>query len=185
MSNYECQKGWILAPSLNGGDYVPFFINVRDKDIVWDDDNLSPELKRLANLGTDKKIIFTDSKWIFEYKNWMIELFNTGKYNAKRKINISEEFDDSTMTSTEIKAIIDLPFETVNDENFTAFITKSSSNIRIKSSMSGINNITDDIFTNIEVFLFNQQYNFPTDFKQTNVFDDSYLFINIEGNVNI
>ena len=38
--DFECKKGWIITLDKNG-NYVPFFIKVREKDILWTNSNTS------------------------------------------------------------------------------------------------------------------------------------------------
>ena len=57
MINRECLKGWILAPSPTDGENVPFFVYVRDKDIIWDADMICSDFKAKAS-ESDKEIVF-------------------------------------------------------------------------------------------------------------------------------
>lgn len=180
-----CLTGWLLSPSPTDGTNVPFFVNVRDKDIVWDERNLPISLKELSDLGENKKIFYTGSYWKYDYNDWSIELKVDGTYRAKKKINIGESFDDISSNSTTINSNLRLPFNTINDNDFSVSITNISDDTRIKSSINGIKNITTDAFDSIDVYLNNNQYLFSANFKSNSLYTDSFLFINVEGKVSI
>lgn len=179
----ECLKGWLLAPSPTDKEYVPYFIYVRDKDIIWDEKNLPEDLKRLSDLAESKEIIFVNSYWNFSYKDWRIKLYTDGRYEAKKRISIGEKFDNITESHSQIKGSIDLPFSTLYDDEFMITITTSSSDTTIKTALSGFYQINDEIIDKVTLYLENPVYIFSSNFKSSHKYDDSYLFIKIEGNV--
>ena len=63
MSNYNVRKGFILVPDENN-EYVPFFVQVREKDIIW-----------------DKHIIF--SSRLSELKEKYKELIESGDFQER------------------------------------------------------------------------------------------------------
>lgn len=180
----ECLKGWILAPSPTDGTNVPFFINVRDKDIIWDEKNLPADIKTLSELGDNRKLYFLGSYWKFDCLGWNVELSVDGTYKAKKKVNIGEVFDNVNTNSNNITATLQLPFSTINDNDFTISITNVSDELRIKSATNGMKNVTNSIFNSIQIYLYNAQYPFAANFKLNNLYTDSFLYVNIEGNVN-
>lgn len=186
MANHKCQKGWILTPSPTDGEYVPFFVQVREQDVVYDEDNLPDELKNIYNSGNNKKFLTNNKYWKFDYKNWNIKLKSDGSYEATKKISIGEEFETPVTSNINILSVnLELPFETKNDNEFTVQFTISSTNIRIGTSVSSISIIEDDEFDTLQCYLQNAVYSYNSDFKVTHVYDDSCLYIKISGNINI
>lgn len=62
--DFECKKGWIITLDKDG-NYVPFFIKVREKDILWTNSNISMDdikldLVRDLNKG-DYKTAYVES----------------------------------------------------------------------------------------------------------------------------
>lgn len=185
MADRECLKGWILAPSPTDGENVPFFVKVRDKDIVWDIDNFPEELKDLLTQGEDNFVVVPSSYWKLKVKGWNVELHADGSYVAKKKINIGENFISNEIASSFIYYNLELPFDTLVDDEL--FITNT-----IKTDMPNIGQsfvvhkeIEDESFTNINLNIINATYNFPTNFRETHIFDKSYVYIKIEGNIKI
>ena len=185
MTNRECLVGWVLAPSPTDGTNVPFFIQVRDKDIVWDEKTLPQDLKQLSEIGDSKEVYFTGAYWKIDYRGWRIKLNIDGTYNAKKKINIGESFDDITTNSASIVATIALPFRTLNDGDFFISMTNISDDLRIKSATNGIKEIRDEAFESIQIYLQNTQYFFSSNFKLNSLYTDSYMYINIDGKIKI
>ena len=49
MDKFICNKGFILTPSPSDNDVmVPYFIQVRDKDIIWSEDDFPSVLYNIA-----------------------------------------------------------------------------------------------------------------------------------------
>ena len=187
MINRECLKGWILAPSPTDGENVPFFVYVRDKDIIWDENNLPKKINEISNLGENRELFHPATYWKFDYNGWKIVLNQDGSYKAKKKINIGRLFDKVENNYAKITADLDLPFETLNNNEFSIHFTQSSDKSSICSANAGITPITDDIkaFNVIQIYLFASPYYFSSIFKETKEYDDSYLYISIEGDINI
>ena len=185
MSDRECLKGWILAPSPTDGENVPFFVKVRDKDIVWGTTNVPEELKELLARGEDNFVVVPSSYWKLKVKGWNVELHADGSYVAKKKINIGENFVSNEITSGMLYHNLELPFETIVDDEL--FITNT-----IKTNMPNVGQsfvihgeIEEESFNKMNLYLVNATYNFPTNFKETHIFDKSYVYIKIEGKVKI
>jgi hypothetical protein len=181
----KCLKGWILAPSPTDGTNVPFFVQVRDKDIVWDEKTLPEELKALVDAGEDKEINYTGAYWSFKKNGWNVKLNVDGSYSATRRLVIGNTFQPIYETSACIEKPLTLPFDTVNDGTFHFSLSVASDNISMKSATSGIYKIDGNTFDNIQIYLQNNQYPFQARFSSANIYSDSYLYIKVEGKVNI
>lgn len=181
----ECLTGWILSPSPTDGTNVPFFVKVRDKDIVWDENNLPQELKTLVdNSDGDKEIQYTGAYWSFKSNGWFIKLNVDGSYSATRRLVIGNTFQHTSGVSACIEKPLTLPFDTVNDGSFHFSLSNASDNISVKSATSGIYKIEGKTFDSIRIYLQNNQYPFQLTSGQ-NPYQDSYIYIKVEGKVNI
>ena len=77
MADRKCPKGWILTPSETDGEYVPFFVNVRDKDIHWDENNLDQTLKNIVESSKSDDIQLQYPMYQFK---WLESGNSSGRY---------------------------------------------------------------------------------------------------------
>ena len=70
METFKCGKGFVATPSEDGSDtLVPFFIQVRDKDIIWSIDDFPKELVNLYCTNNDPTL------WgIFPFQYFLLTL---------------------------------------------------------------------------------------------------------------
>ena len=185
MADRECLKGWILAPSPTDGENVPFFLHVRDKDIIWGDSNFPKELKSLLDQSEENFMEVPSSYWKMKVKGWNIELHCDGSYVAKKKINIGENFIPAQTASPSISCNVELPFETLSDDSLFISYEIKTDMTQMVQSFVGQKEMEEESFDNMNVYIVNASYNFPTNFKETHIFDKSYLYIKVEGKVKV
>ena len=125
MAEHICRKGWIMAPSPEDGEHVPFFVQVRDKDIVWDEETLPKLLNDLSLLGSEREIFYPVYQWKIKINGWVVTLNQDATYIATKRINVSEEFT-SLVDGIDLYANLNLPFNTYIDDNFSVQTTKMS-----------------------------------------------------------
>ena len=183
MANRECLKGWILAPSPTDGVNVPFFVYVRDKDIQWDESNLPENLNKLSLKGTDREVFYPNYQWKFEFNNWIINLYQDGSYEAIKKISVTDFFTYNTESNLTAKII--LPFETINDKNFSIQSTIISSDDDITGSTISVAPVSDNIIDNIDVILRNVTYHYRENFKTNGDYNNSYVNVSVTGKINL
>ena len=182
MAERECLKGWIMSPSPTDGKYVPFFVNVRDKDIVWDTDNVSSVLQSIADEGDDVEVFYPSCQWKFKMLGWIVTLNQDFTYTAMRKISVGAAFTQEDTNS--IRSNVYLPFETLNDENFIVQCTKMArSNDIINSSLSVLPEINNDTRV-IEICMDNKDDVF-IDFDTSGDYNDSYICITVTGKLKL
>lgn len=124
--NYTCKKGWILSLDENG-NYVPFFIKTRSKDINWDiDKNFYKSIKKLI---TNNEMHYTFKMNIPEAElkiiidDWDFRILSDFSFKASKSININHKkfkqeytkfIDPNTQEEIEtisaLNADIQLPF---------------------------------------------------------------------------
>ena len=125
MAEHICRKGWIMAPSPEDGEHVPFFVQVRDKDIVWDEETLPKLLNDLSLLGSEREIFYPVYQWKIKINGWVVTLNQDATYTAIKKVKVTDNFT-SLSDGVDLYANLILPFETYNDDNFSVQATKMS-----------------------------------------------------------
>ena len=179
----ECLKGWVLAPSPTDGQNVPFFIYVRDKDIIYDARNVSNQLNNLYLKGENGDILYPVTDWKFDMNGWRVSLTQDGVYEAKRKIDVSEVFTFKDFPSISLLGYTaQLPFETKDDDEFHVQLTLSTNIASFASSSLTFQvNENKDIIDSINIDLVNTFYGFE-DVKR---YKGSYVYVTVSGKVNI
>lgn len=56
----ECKKGWIITLNENG-NYTPFFVNVREEDLVWKTDKNNEIFSRIQKTLDNKNVKYSSS----------------------------------------------------------------------------------------------------------------------------
>ena len=146
MANKACKKGFILTMN-EEGDYLPFFLKVRDKDIIWDPSNLPSNLRTAAEAGDETIMSYPLTKWVYKTDTWNVSLFSDGTYEATSVLAIADfTFPSSTSGSSsedkvqnKITKEITLPF-TTDIESLNGFfvgLTIQSDNDIISASTVG------------------------------------------------
>lgn len=117
METFKCGKGFVATPSEDGSDtLVPFFIQVRDKDIIWSIDDFPKELVNLYCTNNDPIVTAPVKEIKINHKGWNVTLSQEYDYTATKSISIGDSgifelSEDMTMLETKIE----LPFNTKYD----------------------------------------------------------------------
>ena len=182
MAERECLKGWIMAPSPTDGKDVPFFVYVREKDIVWDSDEKAIEMEKVASNGSNVQTCYPSRQIKFEKDKWVITLNQDLSYTATRKVSIYREFN--TEDTNSIRGIVNLPLDTLNDNNFTVQCTKMSDVMEVITSNISVLPETDSIVSNIEITIDNNSDDVFVDFDTNERFSNSFICVTVTGKVN-
>lgn len=183
MKNRECLKGWMVAPSPTDGEYVPFFIYVRDKDIVWDPEtltnNFSDYLKRKAD---NVELHYPMNEWKFQINDWTVVVHQDGTYHGYKKVNIQDVSD--YINHNTIKSDINLPLPTINDAYFNINTQLNVKTPELSMSIQNVIMLEDKTFNKIEIesrtvggVLFSE------DFKASGLYKNEFMFITVDGNI--
>lgn len=175
-----CNKGFIVMPSETDGKNVPFFITVRDKDIIWDEKTLGElELVNISKLGENRSVQYPMARWTFEKDGWDIDLYSNGQINMRKKVAI---VNNSTVliSSSEISSNISLPIKIKADKT-NIQITNSGTDNSIKT---GIVNATTDIgremIDDVNISIVNTFFQFDTNLR---TYNEDYLYVSITSYV--
>lgn len=103
-----CPRGFLFARNMRTGDIVPFFVRVREEDIIWTSD--------VNEMAAEAKYIEADNTWDYELDT---------TYNRLKMFKVVS-ISDLTFVSTR-KATITLALPvSVNSTKSGSFITKKS-----------------------------------------------------------
>lgn len=116
MANRECPKGFILVPSESDGEYVPFFMQVRDKDIIWDEGSIPNNISNIAKKDCEEsELIYPMYAYSAYEDGWSVMLYPNKYYEATKTFNLQKSCRFISQNIMEV--IIKLPFPTINEAN--------------------------------------------------------------------
>lgn len=188
MSNVTCKKGFIL--SNNGdGDYTPFFVQVREKDIIWDERLYKNDLVDIANTGSNKQFYPTMAYWKFDKDDWKITLRGDGYFTASKKLTLNDFTAPSEPSEYLFSKTISLPFSVIDDSEFRLHFEKrtiqyslelANALLRINKydSKGGVERISITLATDMSS-------PFLPDIKENSASSKTSFNMILEGNINI
>ena len=110
MKNRECLKGWMVAPSPTDGEYVPFFIYVRDKDIIWDPETITNNFSNYLKEKADNvELHYPMNEWKFQMEGWTVVVHQDGSYHGYKKINIQDVSEYVSHNTIKSDIVLPLP----------------------------------------------------------------------------
>lgn len=183
MADRECRRGWILAPSPTDGKDVPFFVYVRDKEIVWDINNISKELNELSLLGSNREVFYPTCQWKFRINDWIVTLNQDATYTATRKLSLPQVL--SYINESTLSGNTTLPFETMNDEYFNIQCTLMSIDNDITSSTISVIPESEEVIRRVGLTLRNTAVIFSDEFVTSGEYSNSYICITTTGKVKL
>lgn len=176
----RCGKGWLVTPSKTDGEYVPFFMYVRDKDIIWDETNLPELLRKTAAKGENMSLNYPMYQWNFDVDSWSVKLHQDGSYEATKKIDINKNCE--MFDSSQIDVSISLPFKTMNDDEFNIQITKNCHGTDMLHATVNMNPLENEESNDvISVSLLANGFYFNTDLETNEQYNDQFLFVRVTG----
>jgi len=98
---YTCNKG-LLVTKDEDGNYLPFFINTRSKDITYSNSNFDDNfLKDLIDMGcTEIEKYYPTPTYFFDYLGWHIELNHEKNIIATKELKLDNFGDIFTLKNT-------------------------------------------------------------------------------------
>lgn len=184
MANYLCYKGFLLAPSPTDGTMVPFFVNVRDKDIIWDVSSLPASIQELAEKGKNITVQGPATEISFTYNGWTLKLRSDFTYTAIRKLSIG--YDDFVLDpddNSDMSIDVQFPFSTKNNNELNVQCTMNGFNDDLATASINVildNNIGESI-KKMTIHLRNLICKFDENFKDMKSYLDSSLYLSISG----
>lgn len=174
----KCGKGWLITPSETDGEYVPFFLQVRDKDIIWDVRNLNEDFRNLLrDTYNDLVINYPYYNANFVRNNWVGHFNEDLRYSATKTLNVRNNGvlseDNKTITFS-----VELPFVTSNDD-FNVQLTKNVDTLDIMQSILYKKASNDEGITTIEIEL----YNMISVFGPLSNYNNDEIYIQVSGRI--
>lgn len=98
---YTCNKGMLVTKDTEG-NYLPFFINTRSKDISYSNNNFDDEfLNDLMNMGcTEIEKYYPSPTYFFDYLGWHIELNHERNIIATKELKLDNFGEIFTLRNT-------------------------------------------------------------------------------------
>lgn len=183
MANYECKKGWLLAPDENG-ENVPFFIYVRSKDIMWGSASYPDEIIELARHGYNATTTAPQARLRFNYSDWAISIDEDLSFEATLRLSIgNSSFVMDAGVDATLYQSVKLPIKAVYNENFSIQSTIQGNNDETRTAYSGVDIIQDEnkFVAGIKVELNNQILKFHKNFSNISSYLNSYVYITVKG----
>lgn len=183
MADKVCSSGWILSHDAVHGNYVPFFVKVRDKDIVWDPDNMPRDLNALtASSEVTVQYNYPSYEWIYKKDGWRINLKSDYTYEATKNIPIKT--NSTLLNVNELQVKVTLPIRTKNNDIvFVDLLKKCTNRTIIGSTTNLVIPNTDNLdFININLF---SSGGFNSGFATSTEYDDQFLQIKVRGEVKL
>ena len=190
---FSCSRGILLSRDPETGNLVPFFIKVRDQDIISLNNKSRSSLVVNEILDANPMIITSSyrsgERTVFTYRGFEVEAdSNTNIIKARKHLNVASDFNFSNENNyTElVSEEFTLPVALKVNGDFRAEITIVGNNNTVKSSTASVNmtrNLieNDAYYTGGVVSLVNLYYGFDLNFKDIDDYKNSEIYITISG----
>lgn len=182
---FTCLKGMLVVPSPTDKTPVPFFVQVRAKDIIYDETSVNPDLVNLARSGSDFETFNPNTGVRYKSNGWTIEINSDYSYHASTRLNIVDGgFQFNEDDDTDLFLVMNLPFVSKDDGSFSINCTLNSSCEDIATSTLSMimrNGSASNSFDGATIHLRNLIYHFDRGFQHNQEYMDSYIFITIDG----
>ena len=186
---FKCKKGWVVA-SDKDGNYTPFFVYTRSKDIVWDQSAMASVLRRFY--GKDNFDIIEMRTYLpgvtesFRVDDWDATVnLGTKIIELKQRVCVAEKFEFAKEGDlTDLLYKVKLPVPIIGDSDFSISYTLSGENNQVSTATVNVfndYNILTRMSENLDIHMKNLCYFFHRDFKNMDEYKKSYLFITIRG----
>ena len=185
MDKFICNKGFILTPSPSDNDVmVPYFIQVRDKDIIWSEDDFPSVLYNIAKSNEDSSSLVPVKELKFKKDGWNIKFQQDFTYEATSMISIGGSgFFTLNDTKNLLTGRIPLPFKsTCGYDNLSVICTLDAFDETLQSSVLTTKiDFSESIIKEFEVNLRNVLGEYSRRFYVEDSFEKSFISVSIKG----
>ena len=178
-------KGWIIAKD-EFGNMLPFFIHVRDKDIIWDakDEEFIDQIMKtkdisdIREVAPNKIIKFTSGKWEVEvdYPNKTCTMYTSVDFTSD-SLDLNDSRDD-------LSCNLVLPLTLANNRKLNIQSSLATEYEKVGYSSLSVCKLVEGTtgeIMNVVLHLRNQTYKFPTNFYEVDDYKFSSMYIRITG----
>ena len=181
MANTDriCRKGFILAPSPTDGELVPFFLQVRENDIIWNEASAPELINDDYQMSLEKSYSRMDECWTYKSGDWIVDYHANGIATLSTRLYINRDF--GFINQNTLQAYLLLPVPLKDDARLLMDSTIFSSTNAIRSSNITLNpvNTAEKVVQQCELTLYNFTTLFSPSFRND---EESYINIRITGN---
>lgn len=177
-----CRVGFIMSQDPADNSYVPFFIKVREKDIIYDGSSLPDFLLDLSKLGKDIELERPTAKICFTVDDWRVTASSDSSYEATKRLSITNgKFTVNEEDDTEMVSNVILPFITKNDGSFHVQCTITAAIDDV--ALANINvEISDEYeIDRFKIKLRNLIYHFDRNFEKVSGYINSSIYVTVAG----
>lgn len=183
MAKRECPVGWLLTPSSTDGEYVPFFIKVRDCDIVWNKNTLPNDIITFINqkINSDVNTYYPMTEFKCIVGMWNVTLYQDFSYKATARLPIQQYVKSNT--TNKITMEVNLPFRTNNDKTLSFNSNISAYNIDMVGSNTNIivNEVSSDQVDSLNIELYSGLYPFSDNVINLTEYKNDCVVITVNG----
>jgi len=191
---YACGKGFLLSRDKNG-NLIPFFVKVRDQDIISMNNNSISGA--VINEILENNPLITTSTYragqhtIFKYRGFEVEAdSNTNIIIARKSFNVSRDLTFKTEGNlTElISDEFTLPIPVKVNGDFSVNLTIAGSNDSVKSATASVDltrrlSENSTYYVGGKVSLVNMYYGFDHNYNEIEDYINSNLYLTITGEI--
>lgn len=180
MADIVCPSGWLLAQDEMDGRYVPYFVKVRDKDIIYDVDNIPIELTRLSKQGTDIVYNYPAYEIVYTFENWRVRIKSDYTYEATKNIDIHT--NGTLKNINQIDVNVKLPIITKNNNNINITFIKKCNAMDMMTANINLTVDTLEKINNVTLNMFSTR-GFRSDFSTNPIYDNQFIQVCVKGDI--
>lgn len=185
MKTFFVKKGWLIAKD-DFGNMLPFFLKVRDKDIVWQSKNN----EFIENILRDKAVTniteISPNKLIgFTLGNWNVEVDYTRRLcNMRTRVDFTSDSFDLNSGKDTLSSNLSLPLTLLDNDKLHIQCHISSESVKVATSSASVCKLFDGVtkmIHNLSLKVFNSTYKFPTTYYSDDAYKFSSIYIEVRG----
>ena len=181
MKEFNCPIGMLITQD-ESGDYVPFLVKVRDKEIIWDMDKYTDEtVNAINNIGAD---IVTINDPLPSYRvlkdGWIIMSYYDGTIEAHKEIKFNDSsvvFNSLKPTNDMVSTKIVLPFKVGEFPSINVTMNAANEEMYLVNQTISVNKTDFGNISGFDIILT------KIDGTQLNNYLSSSVYVSIKGKI--
>lgn len=187
QSTYNCKRGIIICQD-DKGNYVPFLLKVRGKDIVWGTQPQGVVTTALNNFNANNFRDFIPAvKKKFDYSRWIVTTEdNSDIYTCQIKLTIGSNDFRIGDDNTDIYTTLELPIQIKDNDELSVYYTLRGANEQIATCQINTEyelSKKTGYIRYVKIHLRNLIYSFHNGFKNIDSYRNSHIYLRISGSI--